>query len=172
MRSRPSILLLVVVPAVALWAWAALVKPVGRMEAPAEASNQENIAGQEIPAECLLAVVDDSHVTGCLSEEGDHLEKDYCRLVVDSNSCCSFVHSHDLQFGPGKISLPVLLYFLPPQEITRYKIVLRRSRLFIIVTLCLNISTYKPNDINKATCSGWGKSCTIGKMYEEKAPQE
>lgn len=141
----------------------------GRMEALAEVTNQENIAGQGIPAECLLAVVDDNHVTGCLSEEGSHLEKGYCRLIVDSNSCCSFVHSHDLQFGPGNLSLPVLLYFLPPQEITRYKIVLRKSRLFIIVTLCLNISTYKPNDINKATCSGWGKSCTIGKMYEEKA---
>ena len=148
------------------------MKLAGRMGAPAEVINQENIVGQEIPAEYLLAVVDDSHVTGCLSEEGDHLEKDYCHLVVDSNSCCSFVHSHDLQFGPGHLSLPALLYFLPPQVITRYKIVLRKSRLFIIVTLCLNISTYKPNDINKATCSGWGKSCTIGKMYEEKALQE
>jgi hypothetical protein len=97
---------LVVVPAVALLAWVASVKLVNRLVAPAlAASNLVNIAGQESTAECPVAVVDDSHVTGYLSEEPHYLEKDYCRFVVDSNSHYPLVHSHNLQISPGSLSI-------------------------------------------------------------------
>jgi len=104
---------LVVVPAVALLEWVAWVKLVNRMEVPAlAASDQENIAGQESTAECPVVVVDDSHVTGYLSEEPDYLEKDYCRFVVDSNSYYPLVHSHSLQISPGSLFICLLCLVL------------------------------------------------------------
>jgi len=104
---------LVVVPAVALLAWVASVKLVNRMVAPAlAASNQENIAGPESTAECPVAVVDHSHVTGYLSEEPDYLEKDYCRFLVDPNSYYSLVHSHHLQISPGSLFICLLCLVL------------------------------------------------------------
>ncbi len=90
-----------VVLAVALLA---SVKLVNSMEVPElAASNQVNIAGQESTAECPVAVVDDSRVTGYLSEEPDYLEKDYYRFVADSNSYYPLVHSHNLQISPGSL---------------------------------------------------------------------
>jgi hypothetical protein len=59
-------------------AWVASVKSVkqvNRMVVPASvALKQVNIPGQESPAECLLAVVGDSHVKDYLSEEPGYLE--------------------------------------------------------------------------------------------------